>query len=154
MAPLPTDPCPCGRLAPARPGGSTGKAAPVRPYAGCCGRYIAPQGAEAQAPAEVLSAPDAHSLMRSRYTAFVGERADYLQATWHASTRPAALDFEPGAQWLGLDVRRHSTTDADHAVVEFVARYRVGGRAVRLHETSRFVREGGRWFYVDGDIPA
>ncbi|MBS0554808.1 MAG: hypothetical protein JSS47_20145, partial [Proteobacteria bacterium] len=35
---------------------------------------------------------------------------------------------------------------------EFVARFRVGGRAQRLHETSRFVREDGRWYYVDGDI--
>jgi len=99
-----------------------------------------------------MAAPDAESLMRSRYTAFVCERADYLQATWHASTRPATLDFDAGAKWLGLDVRRYATTDADHAVVEFVARYRVAGRAVRLHEISRFVREGGRWFYVDGDL--
>ena len=149
MVPSPADPCPCGRLAPAGPGGSKGKAAPVLPYASCCVRYIdPPQGAEAP------SAPDAESLMRSRYTAFVCERADYLQTTWHASTRPAALDFEPGAKWLGLAVRRHSPTDADHAVVEFVARYRVGGRAVRLHEASRFVREGGLWLYVDGDIRA
>jgi len=92
--------------------------------------------------------------MRSRYTAFVCERSDYLQATWHASTRPAALDFEAGAKWLGLDVRSHRATDADHAVVEFVARYRVGGRAVRLHETSRFVRVDERWLYVDGDLSA
>ena len=90
--------------------------------------------------------------MRSRYTAFVCERADYLQATWHASTRPADLDFEPGARWLGLQVRSHRAMGEDRAEVEFVARYRVGGRAVRLHETSRFVREGGRWLYVDGDI--
>ena len=89
--------------------------------------------------------------MRSRYTAFVQERADYLQATWHASTRPVALDFDAGAKWLGLEVRAHRATGEDRAEVEFVARYRLGGRAVRLHERSRFVREGGRWYYVDGD---
>ena len=89
--------------------------------------------------------------MRSRYTAFVQERADYLQATWHASTRPAALDFVAGAKWLGLAVRAHRAMGEDRAEVEFVARYRLGGRAVRLHERSRFVREGGRWYYVDGD---
>jgi len=88
--------------------------------------------------------------MRSRYSAFVREDAAWLLATWHASTRPAELDFEPGARWLGLEVRRHCLIDADHAEVEFVARYRVAGQAVRLHETSRFVREGGHWFYVDG----
>jgi SEC-C motif-containing protein len=39
----------------------------------------------------------------------------------------------------------------DTATVEFVARFKVGGQpAVRLHEVSRFVREDGRWFYVDG----
>ncbi len=121
-------PCPCGRAA---------------PLAACCGRYLDHWD---DAPA-----PDAESLMRSRYTAFVHERADYLRATWHASTRPDTLDFEPGARWLGLEVRDHRSTGPDSAEVEFVARYRVGGRAVRLHERSRFVREGGRWYYVDGD---
>lgn len=144
--PLPTDPCPCGRLAPAGPGGRKGKAAAPLPYARCCGRYLPAPGADAP------PAPDAESLMRSRYTAFVCERADYLQVTWHASTRPASLDFEPGARWLGLDVRSHRATGEDRAEVEFVARHRVGGRAVRLHETSRFVRVDGRWLYVDGDI--
>lgn len=138
MAPKASDPCPCGRA----PGGKPGKAA--LSYADCCGRYLA--------PASSAPAPDAESLMRSRYTAFVGERADYLQATWHPSTRPTALDFDTGTRWLGLEVRSHRSTGADRAEVEFVARYRVGGRAVRLHETSRFVREGGRWFYVDGDL--
>ena len=89
--------------------------------------------------------------MRSRYTAFVCAQADYLRATWHASTRPATLDFDAGARWLGLDVRGHRPTGPEHAEVEFVARYRVGGgSAVRLHERSRFVRIDGRWLYVDG----
>jgi SEC-C motif-containing protein len=79
------------------------------------------------------------------------QRRNYLQATWHASTRPATLDFEPDARWLGLEVRSHRVLDAEHAEVEFVARYRVAGRAVRLHERSRFVREDGRWYYLEGD---
>lgn len=91
--------------------------------------------------------------MRSRYSAFVLGREDYLLATWHADTRPAALqlDAEPKAVWIGLDVKRHSVTGERAAEVEFIARYRVGGRAHRMHETSRFAQEGGRWFYVDGD---
>jgi SEC-C motif-containing protein len=96
-------------------------------------------------------APDAEHLMRSRYSAFVLARAEYLLATWHSSTRPASLDFDAGAKWLGLDVREHKVTGVDAAEVEFVARYRVAGAAVRLHERSRFMREDGRWFYVDGD---
>ena len=89
--------------------------------------------------------------MRSRYSAFVLERADYLLATWHASTRPTSLDFDPGARWLGLEVRAHVSTGPAAAEVEFVARMRAAGKAVRLHERSRFVLEAWRWFYVDGD---
>lgn len=89
--------------------------------------------------------------MRSRYTAYVLMREPYLLATWHASTRPARLDLAP-TQWIGLTVHHHERQDADHATVEFIARYKLNGRAHRLHETSRFVREGGRWFYVDGDV--
>ena len=90
--------------------------------------------------------------MRSRYSAFVLGLADHLQATWHASTRPAELTLEPGVKWLGLEVRRHQRQDDTHATVEFVARSRVGGQGQRLHETSRFVKEDGRWFYVNGDL--
>ncbi len=91
--------------------------------------------------------------MRSRYSAFVLGLLDYLVDTWHPSTRPAELpDEPPGLRWLGLEVRRHEILDADHARVEFVARSKRDGRAQRLHETSRFVREGGRWFYVDGEM--
>ncbi len=121
-------PCPCGLAA---------------RHAHCCGRWFG--------GALHLQAPDAAALMRSRYSAFVLLNADYLLATWHASTRPTAVDFEPGLRWLGLQLRRHQPTDAAHASVEFVARSKLGGRAHRLHETSRFVRENGVWFYVDGD---
>ena len=91
--------------------------------------------------------------MRSRYSAFVLDLTDYLLATWHASTRPSSIaPNETGMKWLGLEVRRHRVVDADHAEVEFVARSKLAGRAHRLHELSRFVREDGRWFYVDGDV--
>jgi len=91
--------------------------------------------------------------MRSRYTAFVRGDERYLLATWHPSTRPARVELEPGLKWLGLQLRSHHVQDADHATVEFVARSRLHGRAQRLHETSRFVREAdGRWYYVDGRI--
>jgi SEC-C motif-containing protein len=92
--------------------------------------------------------------MRSRYSAYVLGLADYLLATWHSSTRPATLDLqeEPRPKWLGLEVKRHQPEGPTAAVVEFVARFRVGGRGQRLHETSRFVREEGRWYYVDGEV--
>ena len=96
---------------------------------------------------------DAEALMRSRYAAYVALDSDWLLASWHPSTRPTSLDLDPAIKWLGLDVKDHRVVDDTHAEVEFVARFRVGGaRAQRLHERSRFVREDGRWYYVDGDI--
>ena len=91
--------------------------------------------------------------MRSRYTAYVRRRAEYLIETWHPSTRPASLELDPGDAWLGLHVRRCAVdaTDPNRAIVEFVARVRVAGRGHRLHETSRFAREDGRWFYLNAE---
>lgn len=90
--------------------------------------------------------------MRSRYTAYVRENGPYLLATWHASTRPSRIRFEAGARWLGLEVRSHRVLDERHQEVEFVARQRTPqGRALRLHERSRFLLEEGHWYYVDGD---
>ena len=99
--------------------------------------------------------------MRSRYTAYTLNREAYLLATWHESTRPLSLPLslsvDDGVQtkWLGVDVKRHDYNDAapDTAIVEFIARFKVGGgRTERLHEVSRFVREAGRWAYVDGEL--
>jgi SEC-C motif-containing protein len=113
-------------------------------YEDCCG--VLHQGGVA---------PTAEALMRSRYCAFVLKLEPYLLASWHPSARPVALDLasEPATQWLGLAVKRHEQIDDAHALVEFVARYKVNGRAHRLHEVSRFVREDGRWFYLDGEFP-
>lgn len=142
-----------------------------RAYADCCGRYHAGS-----------AAPTAEALMRSRYVAYALKNEAYLLASWHASTRPQALDLAADdAKWIGLEIRsprdlgsRGEATrpphappgaavnpgdpapEASRATVEFVARFKVGGRAHRLHETSRFVCEatpdGERWFYVDGDL--
>ncbi|MGH8078401.1 MAG: YchJ family protein [Lysobacter sp.] len=125
-------PCPCN---------------PAVAYAECCGPMHA----------GTAEATSAEALMRSRYSAYVRDEAGYLLATWHASTRPLVLDLDDGGttRWLGLEVKRHVSTGADTATVEFVARYKSGGApAVRLHEVSRFVREHGRWYYLDGEFPS
>ena len=90
--------------------------------------------------------------MRSRYSAFVLGLEPYLLTTWHPSQRPVSLTLEAGAKWLGLEIKDHKCTGPQTAEVEFVARYRVAGQAVRQHERSRFVREGEQWLYVDGDM--
>jgi SEC-C motif-containing protein len=136
VPPEPNEPnCPCGKS-------STSKKQLA--FAACCGRYLN--------DFDNTPAPDAQSLMRSRYSAFVLKRADYLLTTWHASTRPADLSPDDATRWLGLDVRRHTLIDAVHAQVEFVARYRIAGRGARIHELSRFILEAGRWYYLDGDL--
>lgn len=91
--------------------------------------------------------------MRSRYSAYVRGLEDYLLATWHSSTRPGALDLAAAQQpkWLGLEVNAQ-TEYGDSATVEFIARCKVGGRAQRMHELSRFRREEGRWYYLDGVV--
>lgn len=125
--------CPCGRR------DARGR---TLAFAQCCGSCLESAGA----------APDALTLMRSRYTAYVLGDEAYLLSSWHPRTRPAAAKAQPGVKWLGLEVRSHRETDPTHADVEFVARYRVQGRAVRLHERSRFLLEDGRWYYVDGEM--
>ena len=122
-------PCPCGTSS---------------DYSLCCGRHL--DGGQ--------PAPTAEALMRSRYTAFVLGREAYLMATWHPDFRPSELKLadDPPTKWLGLQIRHHEESGPNHATVEFIARYKIGGRAHRLHETSRFVRIGECWHYTDGDI--
>jgi SEC-C motif-containing protein len=125
----PNPPCPCGS---------------DTDYAHCCGQYITGSAA----------APTAEALMRSRYTAFTLKQENYLLHTWHPSTRPEQLDLtsDTHTKWIALNVKHHEQQDATHAVVEFIAKYKINGRAHQLHEISRFVKEDGKWFYVDGDL--
>ena len=119
--------CPCGS---------------TRNYQQCCGRLH-----------EGVLADDASSLMRSRYTAYVLCNEAYLLDTWHMRTRPRHISFDRQQRWLGLKLVEATLTGDAAAEVEFIARFRIGGAtATRLHERSRFVRDAGRWLYVDGDI--
>lgn len=119
------------------------------PYATCCGRFID----NAQIP------QTATELMRSRYSAFVLRNEAYLTLTWHPDTLPEDLISEDDVKWIGLNIlNQHHVADEDDATVEFIARFKVGGRAHRIHEISNFVRmpdaEGHkRWYYVDGTFP-
>ena len=126
-----TELCPCG----------SGAA-----YADCCGPHHAG-----------LPAPSAESLMRSRYAAYALGLGDYLALTWHPGSRPAGADLaDGGSVWRKLEILRTEAGgegDADGAV-EFKAHWQTGGRKGCLHETSRFVKENGRWYYLDGDIHA
>lgn len=121
-------PCPCGS---------------DLPYANCCQRWH-------DGLAGDVHPPTPEALMRSRYSAYVVGRIDYLLATWHPSTAPGELELSP-VKWLGLEVR-HAEQAGDAGVVEFVALCRVNGRARRMHEISHFTRQDGRWLYIDGTM--
>ena len=109
-------------------------------YAACCGQYIE----------RIKTAPSAEALMRSRYTAYVKQNTLYLRSTWYPSTCPANLDLAENQQWIGLKIIDIQGGNADDKTgqVEFVARYKMNGRAEKLHECSEFVRVNDRWLYV------
>ncbi|MCD6044975.1 MAG: putative motif domain protein [Gammaproteobacteria bacterium] len=113
----------------------------------CCARYIS---------GEQL-APDAESLMRSRYTAYTQANIAYIANTMRG---PALASFNPHTasewakqiKWLRLQVLKFSTIppEEDKAYVEFVAHYLFQGQKEKLHEISEFQRIDGQWYYVDG----
>lgn len=121
-------PCPC----------ESGK-----PYKACCD--LLHKG---------FAASTAEALMRSRYTAFVLVLEDYLLKTWHPDTRPTQLNLaeDPPTKWLGLQIKHTENTSETTAVVEFVARYKITGKAERLHEKSQFELVDGHWYYLSGEI--
>ncbi|MBK0418955.1 zinc chelation protein SecC [Leucobacter sp. CSA1] len=90
--------------------------------------------------------------MRSRYSAFAVGDAAYLLRTWHPSTRPASLELDDGLEWKRLLVEACEAGGPFDATgrVTFTAIAREGGSRLVQRERSRFAREGGAWFYVDG----
>ena len=122
------DPCPCHS---------------ERSYGQCCQRLH--DGLDV--------APTPLALMRSRYAAFALGLIDYLHATWHPSTRPETMEaMDAGRHWLSLEILSTGEDGPNQGWVEFVARSKLAGRALRHREYSRFLREQGRWYYVDGDL--
>jgi SEC-C motif-containing protein len=122
-------PCPCGLPS---------------PYEDCCGRLHARRG----------SAATPEQLMRSRFSAFAVNDEAYLLRSWHPSTRPPEVRFDPAIRWQRLDIL--ATTGggplSDEGTVEFRAHYTASGRPGELRENSRFVRHDGAWVYVDGIV--
>jgi SEC-C motif domain protein len=121
--------CPCGS---------------AKPLDACCGPYI-----------DGATVPTAEATMRSRYSAHVLGKIDYLAATLSAEQR-ADFDREQTEQsfgdvkWLGLEIRKTDKGgEADETgEVEFVARYRSGAEQSMHHELSFFTREEGRWVFA------
>ncbi len=94
--------------------------------------------------------------MRSRYSAYVLQLEDYLRKTWDPGTLPDEPIFEEDklTQWVELKIKNTSiATDGLSGTVEFIAIFKVNGKAHRMHEISQFVKQDGSWLYVDGEFP-
>ena len=102
---------------------------------------------------DVAKTPE--QLMKSRYSAYVKKNESYLLSTWHSSTRPTDELFNGDSpKWVGLSIKNAPTPSNNSGIVEFVAIYKIGGKAHQLHEISNFVKENGRWVYLDGIFPS
>ncbi len=113
------------------------------PYDECCGAFHS----------GTYAPPTAERLMRSRYSAYVKNLPHYLLRTWHPTTRPVELVLDPRLRWYRLDIlarTRGGMLDTE-GTVEFRASYRMQTEKGAQHEVSSFVKENGRWFYVDGE---
>ncbi len=122
--------CPCGSL---------------KLSSECCGPFLSGS----------LKPKTALDLMRSRYTAYHLKNGAYLLKTWHQSTCPVDLGFlDDDTEWVGLNVVRYEAGGIkdSEGVVEFIASYRQGGVLLRFRECSRFLKELGEWFYLDGIV--
>ena len=89
--------------------------------------------------------------MRSRYSAYVLQNADYLIATTHVSQRKyysksEILKWSKSNSWLKLEV-----LNAFENQVEFKAYYLDEKLEAKIHhELSTFKKEDNLWYYVDG----
>jgi SEC-C motif-containing protein len=99
-------------------------------------------------------AATAEILMRSRYTAFTLQNAEYIQASWHSKTRPKTLNFDDHpVVWLGLEI--HGCQDGSVAdssgTVDFTCSYLENRLLCKLKEVSEFLKEDDLWYYLRGE---
>lgn len=123
-----TEQCPCGN---------------TDSYSNCCGLYI--NGTQTPATAEAL--------MRSRYTAYTLKDDKYLLDTWYPDTRPENNPSDDdNTIWTKLEILRTEDGQKNDSkgIVEFIAHCNVKGATSHLHETSQFIHENNRWYYLDG----
>ena len=97
----------------------------------------------------------AQQLMRSRYSAFVLAKGDYLMQTHHSSTRPikekkAIVNWAKSVQWIKLEVLETSKglQNDTEGTVTFNAYFYENGNVEVIHEKSAFVKENNHWKYL------
>ncbi|HSH20314.1 MAG TPA: YchJ family metal-binding protein [Draconibacterium sp.] len=106
------------------------------------------------------SATTAFALMRSRYTAYCNQQAEYLYRTTHCKTRvnSSLIEIENWSKenrWTKLEIVKVEKGNESDTIgmVEFKAHFTDKGGTQQIHhEKSNFVKEGDSWFYVDGIV--
>ncbi len=128
--------CPCG----------TGLA-----YEECCGPII--EGTQ--------SALRAEQLMRSRYTAYAIHNIGYLYSSLHPEHRKdydekSTRKWAESSQWHNLEIldARGGEEGDTEGTVEFKAAFTEGGTRRVHHEIASFKKDGGRWYFVNGNLIA
>jgi SEC-C motif-containing protein len=112
----------------------------------CCQLYIA--GHKLPVSAEAL--------MRSRFSAYASNNAQYLYDTYAKSSQvnQSVADIQQWAEeckWLALEIH-HAIESVVESSVEFSAYYLNDDTLCTLREKSRFIKEGEAWRYLDGEI--
>lgn len=100
----------------------------------------------------------AEALMRSRFSAYAMRKVDYLIATTCEEER-SKLDreeLESYCRTISCISLKITQTEAggpgdETGTVLFYASLQANGKRMLHRELSRFIRENGRWVYVDGD---
>jgi SEC-C motif-containing protein len=116
-------------------------------YEQCCGRYID----------QHQYAPTPSALMRSRYSAFVLGRMDYIAATMR---KDALKNFDAhetatwlkDVSWQKVVLFKEQLKTPRRGFVLFEAYYLFKEKPKMMRERSEFQKIGDRWFYVDGKL--
>lgn len=120
-------------------------------YANCCAPYLDNKN----------KAPTSEALMRSRYTAYVTKKIDYIDETQITENgdefdKNEALKWAESSEWLGLEIKntKMGNPNDDTGIVEFIAHYKdkATGTELRHHETSSFKKMNGEWKFESGQI--
>lgn len=154
----------------------------MQPYPDTCPCQINPTAETTDAPLsyqdccqpyhESLAAPDGERLMRSRYSAFVLIKPEYIVNTT-VPAQQGLLDFDAieswakETDWAGLEIVQHiPKLGKRHAQVEFKAYFKspeetTSGLAEKIqahHELSTFVKVNGKanndalWYFLDPTV--
>ncbi|MCU7932485.1 MAG: SEC-C domain-containing protein [Candidatus Thiodiazotropha sp. (ex Codakia rugifera)] len=118
-------------------------------YEECCGPIL--DG--------TTKAINAEALMRARYSAFAAHKAEFLHQSLHPDHRhdhdiEATRRWSENAQWMNLQVveLKGGTETDEEGSVEFIATYKEKGVVRPHHEISRFLKQDGDWYFVDGQL--